>query len=283
MLETAKPGDEIQLDAFLARFPETSMFLRGNLADHGIGSDDPHGTTFYVWQDRSGIRAVFGRTNSGFLLTQNPENNAEIAAEFAAKVASKPFVGMTGNADQVPLVIDALGYPQDAYKLAVDQPLYSLNLAYLPPRLHVDNLRAPTSADESRLTEWFAQYEIDTGLSTPGPAVDNRAIKMAKRAIHRTTMRIYEEKGSPAAMTAFNAVLPDIVQVGGVFVRRDLRCKQIGRRVVASHLIEARDRGVKQAILFAAAERAARCYEGIGFQKIGAYRLCLMADSEAEA
>ena len=76
-------------------------------------------------------------------------------------------------------------------------------------------------------------------------------------------------------MTGFNMVLDEAVQVGGVYTPPDRRGKGYARRVVGGHLLEARARGAKQAVLFAASEAAAAAYLAIGFQPVGAYALVM--------
>ena len=83
------------------------------------------------------------------------------------------------------------------------------------------------------------------------------------------------EGGAPVAKTGFNAVLPDMVQVGAVYTPPDLRGRGYARRAVALHLAQARDLGVQRAILFSANAAASRAYEAIGFQRVGAYRVAL--------
>ncbi|WP_139792875.1 GNAT family N-acetyltransferase [Pseudophaeobacter leonis] len=86
-------------------------------------------------------------------------------------------------------------------------------------------------------------------------------------------MRILEVGGAPVAMTNFNAALPSIVQVGGVYTPPDLRGLGYARRAVALHLAEAQQAGITEATLFAANPAAARAYEAIGFSRIGSYRI----------
>ncbi len=74
-------------------------------------------------------------------------------------------------------------------------------------------------------------------------------------------------------MTNFNAALPAIVQVGGVYTPPDFRGQGYARRAVALHLEQAREAGVREAILFAANPAASRAYEAIGFTQIGGYRI----------
>jgi uncharacterized protein len=87
--------------------------------------------------------------------------------------------------------------------------------------------------------------------------------------------------GTPVAYAGFNATLPDMVQVGGVFTPPLLRGRGHARCAVAASLASARSRGVARAILFTdhdhdhvAAERA---YAALGFRPIGDYAMVVFA------
>ena len=82
--------------------------------------------------------------------------------------------------------------------------------------------------------------------------------------------------GVPVAMSAVNARLPDMVQIGGVYVPPELRSRGRGGAVVAAQLLEERARGVREAVLFANNDAAARAYERIGFARVGSYRVAIL-------
>jgi predicted GNAT family acetyltransferase len=85
--------------------------------------------------------------------------------------------------------------------------------------------------------------------------------------------------GQPVSYSAFNARLPDIVQVGGVWTPPELRGGGYGRAVVAGSLLDARAAGVDRAVLFTGEEnRSARAaYEALGFRVVGDYALVIFA------
>jgi predicted GNAT family acetyltransferase len=95
-------------------------------------------------------------------------------------------------------------------------------------------------------------------------------------------MRVTIHNGKPVAQTGFNAVLPDSVQIGGVYTPPDLRSKGYGRLAVALHLDEVNAQGVQDAILFSVSENASRAYRGIGFEQIGHYTLTIFAQPETK-
>jgi predicted GNAT family acetyltransferase len=86
---------------------------------------------------------------------------------------------------------------------------------------------------------------------------------------------VLEADGALAAYSAFNARLPEIVQVGGVWTPRPQRGRGFARAVVAASLLEARAEGVARAVLFTESPAARRCYEALGFRKVSEYGLVI--------
>ena len=101
-------------------------------------------------------------------------------------------------------------------------------------------------------------------------------------------MRLQHERGTdwlllagaaPVSYSVFNAMLPDIVQIGGVWTPPEFRGRGYARSVVAGSLLAARKQGVERAVLFAdpANEAARRAYLFLGFRIVGDYGLVLLA------
>ena len=74
----------------------------------------------------------------------------------------------------------------------------------------------------------------------------------------------------------FDAALPDIVQLGGIYTPPAVRGRGFAKVAVAASLLVARDRGSSRAVLFTNNPSAARAYEAIGFRRIGDYSLVLL-------
>src|SRR6187401_3200341 len=85
-------------------------------------------------------------------------------------------------------------------------------------------------------------------------------------------------EGEVVAYSGFNARLPEVVQVGGVWTPRAARGRAFARAVVAGSLRTARNEGVRRAILFTDRHNVAarRAYVAIGFEPIGDYGLVLI-------
>ncbi len=83
--------------------------------------------------------------------------------------------------------------------------------------------------------------------------------------------------GTIVATTAFNAQIPEMVQVGGVYTPPASRGRGYARCVVAGSLLDARADGTAdRAILFTPNPAAARAYEAIGFRRISDYALVML-------
>ena len=82
--------------------------------------------------------------------------------------------------------------------------------------------------------------------------------------------------GIPVSLAAFNACLPDIVQLGGIYTPPALRGRGYAKAAVAASLVAARERGASRAVLFTSNPSAARCYEAVGFRRLGDYGLVLL-------
>lgn len=88
MIRQAVASDAERIEGFLANYPDTSMFLHGNLEAHGIGrSDHAHASDYFLWPAEGPRRAVFGRSNSGYLILQCRGCEAEACAAAGALVA----------------------------------------------------------------------------------------------------------------------------------------------------------------------------------------------------
>ncbi len=280
MLRDARAGDEAVIEAFLSNHAETSMFLRSNLRQYGLFDQDhdhAHATQFWLAETGGVVSAVFGLSNAGFAMSQAPDADPALWAAFAAALSGRQLAGITGEAGQVTAAKRAFGLERADYALDDPEPLYTLALDALAIPDGDSVLRPPGEADRPLLERWHAAYVTELRMSTPA-RVASEARARAARAISADSTRLLESDGAPVAMTAFNARLPDMVQIGGVYTPPDLRGRGYARRAVGLHLAEARRAGVKTAILFASGPAACRAYESIGFLRIGRYALAILKE-----
>jgi predicted GNAT family acetyltransferase len=138
-------------------------------------------------------------------------------------------------------------------------------------------VRAATSKDRDELTAWRHDYLCETLGATPGEPTRKRAGEEIARAVEEGRAFVLAMADNILAYAGFNATLPDMVQVGGVYSPPAERGLGYARAATHGALLAARARGVKRAILFTAEENipAKRCYEGLGFQRVGDYGIVI--------
>src|SRR5690606_5327093 len=193
----------------------------------------------------------------------------------AAVLRGRALAGIIGPTDEVRPLEAALGLSGHPATLNRDEPHFALDLAEFSVPAGAGRLRALGAADPQEMIRWRAAYAHETlGLPPDRAAVDGHAAHAAflKADSHRVLM----DGDRPLSTTGFNARLPGIVQVGGVYTPPALRGQGYARRAVALHLAEAQASGVRRATLFSASEMAARCYRAIGFRQIGWWTLLLL-------
>jgi predicted GNAT family acetyltransferase len=102
-----------------------------------------------------------------------------------------------------------------------------------------------------------------------------------KVGLDEGTAWVLEADGALVACQQFNATLPDVVQVGGVWTPPDLRGRGYGRAVVAGALLAARADGVRRGVLFTGEWNvsAQRAYEALGFARVGDWALLFLKEA----
>lgn len=232
------------------------------------------GLRMQVWVTAD-VSGMVGLTDSGMLLLQWPGGDwAALGALSGNRVS-----GVVGPADQVAALRAAMDWPDGLVRHASDEPGYRLELRDLIlPGCSGYSLN-PLSEEVALMVEWRCAYQVEVFAADPDGAMATAARDVA-RWIAAGSHRMLRYRGAPVALSGFNAALPDVVQVGGVYVPPELRGRGHARRVVGLHLREARAAGVQRAVLFAANEAAARAYEALGFQPEGRMGLVLFASPQ---
>ena len=273
----AEAGEEAAIDAFLAPHTPTAMFLRSNLRHHGINERaHPHGTTYLLsLTDDGAIRGIAGFTNGGYVTARANPDDAALFSALHAAMAGQRLLGATGAPEMVAAIRQAFDITDDDLGLSRPEPLYDLRLSDLQCPGPAE-IRPPREEDRAILTAWYRAYTLETLYGEPGPEFETELARRVDRIISGDHTRLLIEGGTSVSVTAFNARIPDTVQIGGVYTPPALRGRHFARRAVAAHLKEARETGVTRSILFAASESAARAYEAIGYTRFGSYALALL-------
>ncbi len=265
-MRTATAEDVDRITACLRTSPHQAMFTLGYLHRDGFAGRGNRTMEFWV-NDGDQITDVLALTRAGIVAPFLPQMPVLGAAR---ALKGRKISGIIGPADQVAPLERQLGLEDAPMTLDQDEPHFTLDLAQLEIPDGPGDLRPLSQADPATMLDWMTQYQTET-LATPPDQAPIRAAAGYETAMVADNRRVLMWGDVPLATTAFNAQLPDMVQIGGVFTPRNLRGKGHGRRVVALHLAEARARGVTHAALSAANSAAARAYEGIGFQKVSTW------------
>lgn len=284
-LRLLRPGDEAALDAFLARHADTSMFLRSNARSAGLTDrGQPMQATYVAALEGGRIAGVAAHCWNGMVLVQAPEGgHAAAAALEAVRRSGRTVTGFSGPWDQVVAARAALGLgAAPAAKDSRDE-LYVLDLARLvvPPELASGALRCrhPTAIELELLVDWRVRFAVEALGATDGPDLHQASADDVQLQHERGTDWLLLAGATPVSYSVFNAMLADIVQIGGVWTPPELRGRGYARSVVAGSLLAARKQGIARAVLFAdpANEAARRAYLRLGFRIVGDYGLVLLA------
>jgi RimJ/RimL family protein N-acetyltransferase len=282
------PEDRILLDAFLAAHPSTTMFMRSNLRASGMSSSPTsrYEAIYAGCFDADGelVSAVSHNWN-GMLLVAG-ERGLAAAASTAVRASDLDITGISGPWSSVEACRVSLGLAEAATTLDAPERLYELELDVLrvPELLERASIdcRPPSEDQFDLLYSWRLAYQKWLG----GPLDDEARGQLEtglREKLDDESCRVLTVDDEPVSYTAFNATLPEQVQIGGVWTPPEHRGNGYARCVVAGHLLDARKDGVARAILFTAEDNAAAqtAYEAIGFETSGRYGLVLFDERQS--
>ncbi|MBT3222807.1 MAG: GNAT family N-acetyltransferase [Proteobacteria bacterium] len=264
------------MDAFLAQYAGSSMFLRSNCHRHGLADFGlPLQGTWLAKVNMGEIVGVVCHSRRGTILLQAPDD-VEVLAIAVAEHTKREVKGLIGPWEQSCKARHALGKDQADTSLDSCEDLFEILLDDLivPSKLAKGEItvRHATAADQPLLLKWQFAYEqaLFGDQATPDGARETFESFLSQNALWVAT-----REGDPVSQSAFNAQLPDCVQVGGVFTPPKLRGHGYARCAVAGSLLEARNQGVKRSILFTAKDNtpARRAYVSLGYKIIGDFGL----------
>lgn len=274
------PGDEAAAERFLRTRAETTMILRSNLSRAGFVDDGETYQGSYAGAfegDRlEGLAALYWNDN---LVLAGGAHVLSLTATLTTR-ALRGIRGILGTAREVAearRVVDVrFGAPVQKDHREI---LYALSLGGLvvPEALARMVARTPSGGEMPLVLDWRMLYMAELSGVVDTPAERERQSDLLG-AFHREGHDVLLfDQGTPVAYSGFNAALPDMVQVGGVFTPPALRKRGYGRCAVAASLVAARARGVDRAILFTGEENVAaqHAYVALGFRPIGDYAILM--------
>lgn len=265
----ATPADRPAIEAFLRVRIATSMFPLSNLARHGMQGGHPRAVTFWTKWQQAALTDVLAMSDEGILFPQcttAPWGDAKVV------MAGQTVKGLLGDSEQVAALVEALNLSAKPALHHVE-PLYTLSLDQLRmPEVDGFSIAPLAEAPDEVVIGWRGAY-LKEVLPVPGQDDDKKAAQEIANYREAGSHFVLLEGETPVAMTGFNAILSDAVQIGGVFVPPAGRSRGLARRAVALHLAQARSEGIKTACLFAASPQAARAYEAVGFVRCGDFTI----------
>ena len=271
--------DEGRLDAFLSIYPDSSMFLRSNARRGGLEyAGQPYQGTYCGLFEDGELRGVAAHYWNGMLLVQAPRRAGELARA-CVEASARAVTGLAGPASQVPIARAALGREDAPTKVDGADWMYGLDLAELvvPGALARGEVtcRPPRPEERATLCEWRIAYDIELLGATDTPEARRYSAEFLDRQIAESNAWVLLDRDQLVSLSGFNATLPDMVQLGGIYTPPPLRGRGYAKAAVAGSLLEARQRGATRAVLFTSTASAARSYEGLGFRRTGDYSLVL--------
>ncbi|WP_373635761.1 GNAT family N-acetyltransferase [Yoonia sp. SS1-5] len=267
--------DQPAIEAFLAKHIETSMFPLVNLINHGMSGGHPRAVTCWIRWKAGQITDVLTVSDEGMIFPQCPTGPWGDVVTVLSDIGIK---GILGAADQVASLRGTLRLPASP-DLDVVEPLYHLSLMNLQIPDGLTELRQLQDAPRDLIEGWRAAYNIEL-LAYPKDSAAAQAARDIAGYIAKDSHRVLMQDGKPVAMTGFNAELPHVVQIGGVYTPPEARSGGLARRAVALHLAEAAEKGVTDALLFAANPAAEKAYQAIGFAHIGHYAIAMYEEPQ---
>jgi RimJ/RimL family protein N-acetyltransferase len=267
----ATEADIPEIEAFLTPRTAQSMFPLANLRNHGLNGPHRHSPNFWLIRGKGQITDVLTLTRGGLVLPQCPSMDW---SGLGTPLEDREITGIIGPANQCRSFLKATGLDGVAKSLDHDEPQYELNLSELVIPEGFGELVPLCNADKDQMIEWRKAYAIETIHEDPDQAQLTAERDYETYTTDRSHVVLMDGETALCA-TGFNARLPDIVQIGGVYTPPEHRRKGHARRAVALHLAQARDQGVSRATLFSANEYASRAYQAIGFTYVGQWTLCL--------
>ncbi|WP_368039891.1 GNAT family N-acetyltransferase [Ruegeria atlantica] len=277
----AREEDVPEIDRFLFQRIQTSMFPLANLRDFGLRGSDPRAVN--LWTMGDGPRDVFGITNEGMVLPQCPECSDDELSQAIRLIRGRKLFGIAAEATQARRVMRLAGWEGRPATLNSDEPGFTLDLdqIVMPDVTGADLV--PLGHLDRNISEGWRQSYLIEAMDFDAERAHEQAKTDIAAYIERDSHRALLMDGQPVAMTGFNARLPEVVQIGGVYTPPGLRGSGYARLAVALHLQEAHRNGAARAVLFAASDAAARAYIAIGFRPAGHYSLILFKNPEDTA
>jgi uncharacterized protein len=283
VIRALTPRDQPTLEAFLQKHLHSSMFLLSNLRATGIvEGGEPYQGTYVAAFDGEEIVGVAAHYWNGNVMPQ-AGREVSLAPELVREVlkaSGRELKGIVGEGANCAAVIDALSLSREQFQLYETEGLYVLSLASMKSVPFVGTVRRALEDDRATLERWYCDYNVEALNETDKAA----ALKDARRSLdgryQDSRQFVLELHGEVVAASAFNAVVPPFVQIGGVWTPREFRSRGHARACVAGSLAIMQSEGFTDAILFTGDDNVAaiKAYRAIGFEQVGDFFVGLIRE-----
>lgn len=281
-IKLLKAQDKKRLEEYLAPHKAECMFICSNLKAAGIEYKgiDFQGEYFGCFKNSSeqleGV--IVHYWNGNIMMHAYDKAILEQLTEHLRKHTTRPIAGVLGPNLQAEHVIKNLGLSNARFSTNSKDGLYELNLANLNEQDIPSNFNVVSAQEVSRevLINWIKNYDIEALGASNDAGFENRITEDVNQRIQKNDSWVLLSNGTPVSLSAFNARLEDMVQVGPVWTPSEHRNQGFARLLLAYTLAEEKRKGIKKAILFTDNPAAIKAYQAIGFKRISDYRLALL-------
>ena len=253
-IRVLEPSDEAKVETFLRAHRDSSMFLRSNIRKVGLlYREKPFHALYVALFRHDEVVGVVAHSWNGMLLVQAPEAIEDLART-CVQCSGRRVAGFVGPLGQVRRARAALNLDAACAASEEDESLFALNLADLvmPPLLATGavSCRPPLAEERGVLLAWRVAYQVEALGATESAEGQRLAGNLLDAQIANHNAWVAVDQGRPVSLSAFNAALPDIVQLGGIYTPPALRGRGYAKVAVAASLVIAAERGASRAVLF---------------------------------
>ncbi len=277
-------GDKNSLEAFLLKHIDSSMFMLGNMHNVGLTyTSQIYSGTYAAAFDNNKIIAAAAHYWNGNIMMQGSDHLDRVV-RLTLRESGRPVKGVIGLTEQVNIVVSAIALELTDTNVQANEMewLYSLKLDQLvipqPLQSGAVIARRIEKRDIDQIAQWRIAYNIEAIGAKNSPTLRTNCYSAIKHACKEGRIWVAETDRQLLATSAFNAQIPQAVQIGGVYTPPELRARNYARCAVAQSLIDARNEGATTAILFTPKTNtpAQKAYESLGFKRVGTYRMLLL-------
>jgi GNAT superfamily N-acetyltransferase len=276
------------LEEYLSPHKVECMFICSNLAAAGIEykSADFQGEYFGYFAKADGhlerlLGIIVHYWNGNVMMhAEGNEVLEKLILHFKNNI-SRSVAGVLGPDVQAEYVIKNLGLSERSFSMNSNEELYEINLQALNDFNMPSDMKivAAQGISKNILIDWMKSYDIEALGALNDETLKKKVLEHWNLRLQKNDSWILLLNGTPVALSAFNARIADMVQVGPVWTPPEYRNKGFARTLLAYTLCQEKLKGTKQAILFTDNPAAIKVYLAIGFKKIGNYRLALLENS----